>query len=221
MKDYFRTQALGANKRTRTRGILLDSAIGVFSEKGIEEANINEITAIAGLANGTFYNHFKDKDELAAATAAAITFEIAKQLDLEMSDLKRGVSRVVLASWAFLLVANSAGSWAQVLVGHYHRKHSVKSQAFTYMKSDLDICVRQKEIKVTIDEFLMEQIAALMMSALSRMLIDENVDNLPQRTCEHILRLLGLPPAQAKQEVAQVAKHQLLSNSAFAITKPY
>ena len=102
MQNYFRTQAIGSGKRNRTRSVLIDSAIDVFSEKGIEEASIHEITAIAGLANGTFYNHFKDKDELAIASADAIALEIAKQLDVRMNDLDLGVSRVVVASWAFL-----------------------------------------------------------------------------------------------------------------------
>ena len=54
METYFRQQAIGANKRVRTRSALIDGAIDVFAEKGFEEASISEIAAVAGLANGTF-----------------------------------------------------------------------------------------------------------------------------------------------------------------------
>ena len=210
MQNYFRTQAIGSNKRNRTRSTLIDSAIDVFSEKGIEEASIQEITAIAGLANGTFYNHFKDKDELAFASSEAIALEIAKQLDGRMSDLERGISRVVVASWAFIQLAHSADAWAHVLVGQYQRRPTADASAFNYMQADIERAIAQGELEVTVDDFLLEQIAALMMAALRRLLRVGLQTELLSRTCENILRLLGLTPAQAKREVERVAGHPLL-----------
>ena len=213
MEDYFRTQAIGSNKRNRTRSTLIDSAIDVFSGKGIEEASIHEITTIAGLANGTFYNHFKDKDELAFASSEAIALEIAKQLDGRMSDLDRGVSRVVVASWAFLRIALAHEAWANVLVAQYQRRPAAESSAFKYMQTDIELAVAQLELGEKVDVFLLEQIAALMMAALRRLLeVGLQADLLP-RTCENILRLIGLTPAQAKREVDRVVGHPLLARS--------
>jgi hypothetical protein len=50
------------------------------------------------------------------------------------------------------------------------------------------------------------------MSALDSILFSMAAPNLLERTCEHILRLLCLSPVQAKQEVARVAGHPLLSH---------
>ncbi len=210
MQNYFRTQAIGSTKRNRTRSTLIDSAIDVFSEKGIEEASIHEITAIAGLANGTFYNHFKDKDELAMASSEAIALEIAKALDGRMSDLDRGVSRIVVASWAFLQIALSAEAWAWVLVGQYLRHPNVETSAFNYMQADIELAATQGELDVEVDTFLLEQIASLMMAALRRLLNGGLQPDVLSRTCENILRLLGLTPAQARREVARVSGHPLL-----------
>ncbi len=210
MKDYFRHQAIGAGKRTRTRGLLLDSAIDVFSRKGIEEASINEITAIAGLANGTFYNHFKDKDALAIASSEAITLEIAKQLDEQMSDLEQGISKAVVASWAFMVICVKAGAWAQVLVSQYQRHPSADTSAFDYMRSDIELAVKQKDLTVTVDDFLLEQVAALMIAAIRRMISNGLDHNIPNRTCQHILRLLGMTPTQATKKVNKVANHPVL-----------
>ena len=71
-----------------------------------------------------------------------------------MSDLKRSVSRVVLVSWAFSLIARRAQPWALALVAQYQRCPSVQSEAFSYIRSDLELCVTQKDIKVEIDDFL-------------------------------------------------------------------
>lgn len=213
MQNYFRAQAMGSNKRTRTRNALIDCAIDVFSEKGIEEASIHEITAIAGMANGTFYNHFKDKDDLALAATGAIVLEIARALDGRMSDLDRGVSRVVVASWAFLQIALSAEAWARVLVGQYLRRPDTEASAFSYMRADIELAADQKEVDVTVDAFLLEQVAALMVAALRRMLdVGPQIDLL-SRTCENILRLLGMTPLQAQREVKRVSSHALLNSS--------
>ncbi len=218
MQNYFRSQAIGSNKRNRTRSTLIDSAIDVFSEKGIEEASIHEITAIAGLANGTFYNHFKDKDDLALASSEAIALEIAKTLDGRMSDLEQGVSRIIVASWAFLLVARSAAPWAHVLVGQYLRQPRAEASAFNYMRADIERAIAQGDLDVEVDAFLLEQIAALMMAALRRTLDEDGEAAVMSRTCESILRLLGLTPAQARREVERVAGHPLLEPGAIGIS---
>ena len=211
MSDYFRTQAMGENKRTRTRGLLLDTAIDVFSEKGIEAASVNEITAIAGLANGTFYNHFRDKDDLAGNASEAIVLEIGKQLDDEMSDLDQGVLRVTVASWAFLRIAVAAGDWARVLLAQYHRRPVVGTSAFRYMRADLEMAVAQEKLEVEVDDFLMEQLAALMMAALRRQLDEGLQVEMMRRMCENILRVLGLTPARAKREVARAEEYPLVN----------
>ena len=154
METYFRQQAIGANKRLRTRHALIDSAIDVFSEKGFEEASISEIAAVAGLANGTFYNHFKDKDELAAASAAAITLEIAEHLDERMSDLEAGVSRIVAASFAFLRLASQHKPWGMVLVEQFQRRPTAGAAAMHYMRSDIQLAIEQRGLDVVLDEAL-------------------------------------------------------------------
>lgn len=45
----------------KTRQLLLESAEGVFGEKGYDRASIAEITQRAGVAQGTFYVYFSDK----------------------------------------------------------------------------------------------------------------------------------------------------------------
>jgi AcrR family transcriptional regulator len=51
-------------QKIRTRGELIDSARQVIADKGIDETQIGDITRAAGVAHGTFYVHFKSKEEL-------------------------------------------------------------------------------------------------------------------------------------------------------------
>jgi AcrR family transcriptional regulator len=48
----------------RTRQKLLDAAEAIFGERGYERASITEITQRAGVAQGTFYVYFPDKQTI-------------------------------------------------------------------------------------------------------------------------------------------------------------
>jgi TetR/AcrR family transcriptional repressor of nem operon len=48
---------------------LLDAAFAVIREKGYAAATIDELCARAGVAKGSFFHHFKDKEALAVAAA--------------------------------------------------------------------------------------------------------------------------------------------------------
>lgn len=47
-------------KRTR----ILDVAMGEFAEKGYKESSVSAIVCRAGIAKGSFYQYFEDKDDL-------------------------------------------------------------------------------------------------------------------------------------------------------------
>jgi AcrR family transcriptional regulator len=55
-----------SRKRARTRAELLAAARKVFAAHGFHEASIAEITARADVGVGTFYLHFRDKEEIFA-----------------------------------------------------------------------------------------------------------------------------------------------------------
>lgn len=48
----------------RTRKDLVAAALALFAEKGIEAASVDEITDAAGVAKGTFYVHFRRKQDV-------------------------------------------------------------------------------------------------------------------------------------------------------------
>ena len=53
----------GVRRRARTRNELLAAARQVFAQRGFHDASIAEITQAADVGVGTFYLHFRDKDE--------------------------------------------------------------------------------------------------------------------------------------------------------------
>lgn len=67
--------------KDRTRHKLIAAAERVISQKGMESATITEIAEVADLGVGTFYNHFKSKDEIARTVFSAHLEELAATFD--------------------------------------------------------------------------------------------------------------------------------------------
>jgi AcrR family transcriptional regulator len=53
-----------AVKKNKTRQAILEAAIRLFSERGVENTSIEELAAAAGIGKGTIYGYFQNKDEI-------------------------------------------------------------------------------------------------------------------------------------------------------------
>ena len=75
----------------------------------------------------------------------------------------------------------------------------------------LGLGVAKANLELEVDDFLLEQLASLMIAALQRQLQEGEQIALIRRVCESMLRVIGLTPAQAKKEVAKAEQHPLVS----------
>ena len=83
---------------------ILEAALDVFGEKGLAAARLDDIAARAGVAKGTIYLYFPNKDEL---FRAVIRSTVGGELDRAESALVAGPPDAQLASfmegyWAFM-----------------------------------------------------------------------------------------------------------------------
>lgn len=71
----------GARRKRETRARLLDAALRLMADRGMEGVAINEITEAADVGFGSFYNHFESKEAIYAALVSAVFEEFADSLD--------------------------------------------------------------------------------------------------------------------------------------------
>ena len=82
-------------KKMKSREAILSAAAKLFEEKGYSDTSIVDITAMADLGTGTFYNYFKSKDEV-LLSLLELLFE---KIRTASSGLHRGMpAREVLES---------------------------------------------------------------------------------------------------------------------------
>lgn len=71
----------------KTRKIIFEAAIKVFSSNGYESATMDEVASKAGVAKGTLYYHFKSKEEL-------FYFVVQSGIDLISNEVSKAIEEV-------------------------------------------------------------------------------------------------------------------------------
>ena len=76
----------------RTRSALLAAGFELLAERPIDAVAIDEVVALAGVAKGSFFNHFTDKASFGHAIGAAVRAD----LELRVGAANAGISDPVL-----------------------------------------------------------------------------------------------------------------------------
>lgn len=69
-----------------TNEAILQAAEGVFVEKGLDTAKMDEIATRAGVSVGTLYNHFQDRNALIDSLAIERRSEALSRLDIALEE---------------------------------------------------------------------------------------------------------------------------------------
>jgi AcrR family transcriptional regulator len=90
---------------TDTRSRLLDTALKLFSEHGLEGTSLQMIADELGVTKAAVYYHFKTKDEIAEAVATPAMQELGQILDEARTKRSRGAQiEHALAGFVDLIV---------------------------------------------------------------------------------------------------------------------
>jgi AcrR family transcriptional regulator len=87
----------GRDKAT-SRDVILECALELFHSKGVEKTSVSEIVQKAGIAKGTFYLYFKDKDDLVDSVISFYTREFIDQVIIPF----QSVPKIIILSDAIM-----------------------------------------------------------------------------------------------------------------------
>lgn len=89
------------DRRSRTRAALLAAGQKLFAERAVDAVSVDEIVVEAGVAKGSFFNHFADKHQFARAIAA----DIRRAFESEVARINSGESDPVVRLTGGMLMA--------------------------------------------------------------------------------------------------------------------
>lgn len=69
------------SKRERTRLAIINSAIEIIADKGLDGSSIDELMAKADMARGTFYNYFQTREEVLDAVIAHLRIHLHEAIE--------------------------------------------------------------------------------------------------------------------------------------------
>ena len=86
----------------RTRDALLDAGVAVAEQHGLAGLSVNRVVAAAGVAKGTFYVHFADREAFVDALHARFHARVQEAVAAAIEDVPPGAEHVARAAEAYL-----------------------------------------------------------------------------------------------------------------------
>src|SRR5271157_2725522 len=142
-----RRAEIGREKRAKTKAQLIAAAKALYSTRPWESVTVDEVVTEAGVAKGTFYTHFNDLNELAAAVAD----ELVKSFDELIQPFRLSLSdpllRIAFACDAFFQKSLDDRLWASLAARMARSYPTVGKVARKRLSEDLREALKQSPQK--------------------------------------------------------------------------
>ncbi|PRX36426.1 TetR family transcriptional regulator [Paraburkholderia sp. BL18I3N2] len=204
----------GARRKRETRARLLDAALRLMAEKGMEGVAINEITEAADVGFGSFYNHFESKEAIYATLVDNVFEEFGDMLDRLTGGLSDPAEVISVSVRHTLMRARRDPVWGRFLIREGFSAHILSRGLGQRLLRDLGNGIAAKRFVVA-DPFIgflsvggsvLAAIAAelnfVAPGAPAAALLDElgfSGEHFAERTAATLLQTLGLKRAEAEK----------------------
>jgi AcrR family transcriptional regulator len=196
-----------ARRRGQTHAKLIEAAKALFARQGVENTRINEITDEADVGFGSFYNHFDSKEAIVEAVLEQTLTAQAAAVDAITSQLDDPAEVIAAAHRHFVRQARSDPDWAWLLI-RLDVSHNVVWRALgRFARRDLQRAIKAGRLQVPNEQVALLAAGGAMLAVMRGVLDGQAPKDADTHHAEGILRLLGLPAADA----AQVARRPLPS----------
>lgn len=187
------------SKRDRTRRQLLDAAGKVFASRGFEASTIQEIAAVAGVANGTFYNYFPTKEAILEAAAIQYGVKFCERIDASYRHIQDGAERMAIGGKNYLMLAVEQPDMARFVMSVALASPTWDEQVRPFIMADLLLGLKQKRFQIASKDAAMDLIMGTNFAAIRSILDGRAGRSHITATAASILRGLGMTPKDADE----------------------
>ncbi|HPA38741.1 MAG TPA: TetR/AcrR family transcriptional regulator [Phenylobacterium sp.] len=204
IEGVFAARAAAAGKAERTRARLLDAAVTLFARDGFGVATAFDIAKAAGVANGTFYSYFRDREDIAHGVALGMAEITAERMAQTLPGGADARTRVAYATRRFVEEAAAHREWGRLLAQAVAANGELRGRITQFIRADVDLGVAQGWFQATVDQPLLDALGALTLAALAQRLNGAPA-SISARFAELQLAMLGVPAADAVRIAAEAA----------------
>jgi AcrR family transcriptional regulator len=179
---------VGRERRARTHERIVAAALGVFAEKGPDAPVIEDFIHAAGVARGTFYNHFTSTAELLVATSRWLEDDLIRSIQAEIRGLEDPVARLITGLRMWLRKSQQDPAWCAFVVRSRTRGRLVERQ----LTADLRAGLRARALSAPSVEVARDLVVGAALEAMSRILRGRVPRTYADDVVRVVLRGLGL-----------------------------
>ncbi|MEM9738732.1 MAG: TetR/AcrR family transcriptional regulator [Pseudomonadota bacterium] len=191
-------------RRMATRERLLAAAKSVMAETRVEAVTIDDLIQKAEVAKGSFYNHFKSKEELFFATLDDIIADLADHIMLATKGLDDPAEALAMGSRLYLKRAVADPEVGRFIVNAPASLDLLKRYADPVVNHTIDKGLRTGRFQIRDRELffvlLTSGISAVILGLLEEKFTEED-DVIGSELATSVLLLAGVRP-EAAHEVA-------------------
>ncbi|MCO4876957.1 TetR/AcrR family transcriptional regulator [Paraburkholderia caribensis] len=208
----------GARRKRETRARLLDAALRLMAEKGMEGVAINEITEAADVGFGSFYNHFESKEAIYATLVDNVFEEFANMLDRLAAGITDPAEVVSVSVRHTVLRARHDPVWGRFLIREGFSARAMSRGLGQRLLRDIGNGIAAKRFVVA-DPFIgFLAVGGTVLCAIAAELnfvapgasaasvlkeLGFSGEHFPERTAAMLLQTLGLKRAEAEKIAAR------------------
>ncbi len=193
---------VGQLRRQKMRARLIESALGVFAEKGIDASVIDDVISAAGVSRGTFYNYFRTNSELVIAIGEGLSNEIVSLIEEEVGDLEDPVEILATGLRLFLHTAKGFPHFARFVWKAGFNIDAAGHLVYEYLPRHIWRSMERKAFTVADVNTALEVIFGVMLAALYSLSTRSPAEGYPEQMVAHALIALGVPAPEATRLVA-------------------
>lgn len=201
MTQNHRTR-VGIERREKMRMRLIESALAVFSEKGVDASVIDDVIVAAGVSRGTFYNYFRTNNELLTSVGEELSNEIIQMIESVVGDFANPVERLASGLRKFMHTAIDYPLFARFIWRAGYNAYSTSNLIAHYLPRHITESMKQGSFRVPNEMFALEFIIGVMLSAAFAVTSRPVGDDYAESVVRHILMGLGVEEREAARLVA-------------------
>lgn len=189
----------GALRREQTRRKLLTAAMAVFADKGVDAPLIDDFIAAAGVARGTFYNHFSTTQELLDAVTSELSDTVLAAIDKVVLRIADPLQRMACGCLLYMHFGVELPNWGLFVMRTGLRSGAMGKLIDVYLPRDLELARRAGEV----DYISLRAARDLMSASVNQAIVTVHAGEAAREHLRHMLALslrgIGVAPARAAE----------------------
>jgi len=206
-------------RREKTRARLLKSALLVFSKHGADAKVIDQIISLAGVARGTFYNYFRNNEELFAAVAAESADEIIRIVQPFVDQFKDPGARVACGVRMVIDLARLRPVLAEFVVRGGPSILSKSAVVADAVMRDIRDGIATRRFNVANERLAFDLIVGPVIMGFNATLAKRVSEDYPQELARSVLQSLGVSRTMAGRFAYQECGEIVLSQDSLLDTQ--